>query len=192
MAPQPQRGDRRDRPGGWRTAAPCSRRRHVGRALHAIADWPHDGAIEIRADLVAELEIGRATASPGLWCRSDGRAWPWFRPGRKVEQNRAARVLRVTKGHVSGSIRMRDNPVESINGICVKQSDSCQLALNAGHTGPLLLRRLAPGVYELLDVCTQAPFATWYQRRRGQAILPRRNRSEPTRACGQAGHTGRR
>ena len=53
----------------------------------------------VRADLVAKLEIGPAPAQapPRFWCRSDGRARWWFRPGRKIEQDRTARVLRVIK-----------------------------------------------------------------------------------------------
>ena len=69
-----------------------------------------------RADLAAELEIGPAPAQapPRLWCRSDGRARWWFRPGRKIEQDRTARVLRVIKGRVSGPIRVRGNPIENV------------------------------------------------------------------------------
>jgi len=121
-----------------------------------------------RADLVAKLEIGPAPAQapPRFWCRSDGRARWWFRPGRKIEQDRTARVLRVIKGQVSGPIRVRDNPIENIGGRCAKQSNSCQVFLDAGRTGLLLFRRVAPGVYEPLDVCTQAAFADGHARRR--------------------------
>lgn len=118
-----------------------------------------------KADLVAELEIGRAPAPPWFWCRTGGRALSWFWPGRKIEQDRAARVLRVIKGHVSGPIRVRDDPVESRNGLCVKERDTCEVSLNASRTGPLLLRRVVPGVYEPMDVCTQGAFAEWYGRR---------------------------
>ena len=47
-----------------------------------------------KADLVGELEIGRApvTAPRSFWCGSDGRARLWFRPGHKIEQSRPARV----------------------------------------------------------------------------------------------------
>lgn len=118
-----------------------------------------------KADLAAELEIGRAPAPPWFWCGTDGRARLWFWPGRKIEQDRAARVLRVIKGYVSGPIRVRDGPVERHGDHCVKQSDSCQVSVNAGRTGLLLFRRVAPGVYEPMDVCTQGAFAEWYGRR---------------------------
>lgn len=128
-----------------------------------------------KADLVAELEVGRAPAPPWFWCRTSERAWPWFRPGRTVEQDRAARVLRVIKGHVSGPIRVRDDPVENHGGLCLKERDTCEVFLNAGRTGPLLLRRVAPGVYEPMDICTQGAFAIWYERHRGRAVRPRRS-----------------
>lgn len=119
------------------------------------------------ADLAAELGIRPAPkqAPPRLWCRSDGRARWWFRPRRKIEQDRAARVLRVIKGRVSGPIRVRGNPIESIGGQCAVQMSSCQISVDASRTGPLLLRQVAPGVYEPLDVCTQGAFAIWYERR---------------------------
>lgn len=127
-----------------------------------------------RADLAAELDIGPAPKQfpSRLWCRSGGRARLWFRPGRKIEQDRAARVLRVIKGRVSGPIRVRGNPIESIGGRCVVQMSSCQISVDAGRTGPLLLRQVAPGVYEPLDVCTQGAFAIWHEQR--QAAKGRR------------------
>lgn len=117
-------------------------------------------------DLVAELDIGRVPAPPWFWCGTDGRARLWFRPGRKIEQDRAVRVLRVIKGHVSGPIRVRGNPVESHGGRCATLSDTCEISLNVDRTGPLLFRRVAPGVYEPMDVCTQGAFAEWYGRHR--------------------------
>lgn len=124
-----------------------------------------------RADLAAELDIGPAPkqAPPRLWCRSDGRARWWFRPRRKIEQDRAARVLRVIKGRVSGPIRVRGNPIESIGGQCAVQMSSCQVSVKAGRTGALLFRQVAPGVYEPLDVCIQGAFAAWYERRQAAA-----------------------
>jgi hypothetical protein len=125
-----------------------------------------------RADLAAEVEIGRiaTVAPPRFWCGSDGRARPWFRPGRQIEQSRPARVVRTIKGSVSSPIRILGNPVENTGGTCGTQMNSCQVSLgpDAGRTGPLLFRRVAPGTFEPLDVCTQAAFTTWYEQRRSR------------------------
>jgi hypothetical protein len=53
--------------------------------------------------------------------------------------------------------------------------NSCQvsLGLDAGRTGPMLFRRVSPGMYDPLDVCTQADFSTWYEQRRSRAAKAR-------------------
>jgi hypothetical protein len=122
-----------------------------------------------KADIAAELVIEHAVdpALPRLWCRSDGRARWWFRPGRKIEQSRVARVVRIMKGKVSEPIRIRENPIESTDGYCGRKMSSCEvnLAREGGRTGPMLLRRVTPGMYEPLDVCTQGAFTMWLEQR---------------------------
>ena len=129
-----------------------------------------------KADLVGELEIGRApvTAPRSFWCGSDGRARPWFRPGHKIEQRRPARVISITKGRVSGPIRIRTSPVMNIGGRCGMTGNSCQVSLGRStvRTGPMLFRRVAPGTYEPLDVCTQSAFTTWLEQRQKRRALP--------------------
>ena len=124
-----------------------------------------------KADLVAELEIGRVSPQPRLYCTNDGRARLWFRPGMRIERDHPARVIRIIKGSVSGPIRLRDDPVMSINGECATVSSTCQVGIRPGRTtGPMLLRRVAPGVFRPLDICTQYTFNEWFarQRRAGQ------------------------
>ncbi|SEK02127.1 hypothetical protein SAMN05428950_11318 [Sphingomonas sp. OV641] len=127
-----------------------------------------------KADIAAELVIERAVdpALPRFWCRSDGSARWWFRPGRKIEQSRAARVLRIMKGRVSGPIRIHESPIESTGGYCGRKMNSCEinLAKKGGRTGPMLLRRVAPGMYEPLDVCTQGAFTMWLEQRQKRQI----------------------
>jgi len=129
-----------------------------------------------KADLVGELEIGRApvTAPRSFWCGSDGRARLWFRPGQKIEQSRPARVISVTKGRVSGPISIRTSPVMNIAGRCGTTGNSCQVSLgqSAVRTGPMLFRRVAPGTYEPLDVCTESAFTTWLEQRQKRRALP--------------------
>lgn len=119
-----------------------------------------------RADVAAKLEIGMApVAAPSRWwCRADGRARLWFRPGRKLEQSRPAGVVRVLKGSVPASIGIRTSPIENIGGRCGMKTDSCQASHLA--SGPILLRRIASGLYEPLDLCTQAAFTSWLEQRR--------------------------
>ena len=61
------------------------------------------------------------------------------------------------KGSVSGPIRIRENPIESAGGHCTRKMNTCEinLAREGSRTGPMLLRRVAAGMYEPLDVCTQ-------------------------------------
>jgi len=127
-----------------------------------------------KADLAADIEMERVvdTALPRLWCRSDGQAWWWFRPGRKIEQSRPARVLRIMKGSVSGPIRIRENPIESAGGYCSRKMNTCEINLSreGGRTGPMLLRRM----YEPLDVCTQGAFTMWLEQRQRSRTLKQR------------------
>lgn len=118
------------------------------------------------ADLAAELEVGRAPAPPRLYCAKDGHARPWFRPGQSINRDYPARVIRIIKGRVSGPIRLRDNPTRSANGYCSIMVNSCQVGVQPGLTGPMLLTRVAPNVFRPVSVCTQAAFADWYARRR--------------------------
>jgi len=131
-----------------------------------------------KADLVGELEIGRApvAAARSFWCGSDGRARLWFRPGQKIEQSRPARVISATKGGVSGPISIRTSPVMNIGGRCGMTGNSCQVSLGRStvRTGPMLFRRVAPGTYEPLDVCTQSAFTTWLEQRQKRRALPQR------------------
>lgn len=98
--------------------------------------------------------------------------------GRKIEQSRPARVLQTMKGHVAGPIRIRGIPWRSVGGICGTQMNSCQVSvgLDAARTGPLLFRRVAPAMFEPLDVCTKAAFTTWCDQRRNRRATPRTTR----------------
>jgi hypothetical protein len=129
-----------------------------------------------KADLVGELEIEPApvTTPRSFWCGSDGRARPWFRPGQKIEQSRPARIVRVMKGSASGPISIRTSPVMNIGGRCGMTGNSCEVSLgrSAVRTGPMLFRRVAPGTYEPLDVCTQSAFTTWFEQRQKRRELP--------------------
>lgn len=116
------------------------------------------------ADLAAVLEVDPKPALPRLWCRSDGRARPWFRPGLKVEQDRPARVVRVMKGQVPSAIRVRESPIVSAGGYCATSLSSCDVTVSAGRNGPLLFRRVAPGVFEPISGCAQSAFTLWYER----------------------------
>ena len=121
------------------------------------------------ADVVVDLIMASPTNPhpPLLRCSSNSRARPWFLTGRKIEQTRPARVVRILKGPLSQTITIRDSPIESHSGLCTQQMNSCDVTL-AGRTGPVLLRRVGSNLFEPVDVCTQGAFTSWYDQRKSQ------------------------
>jgi hypothetical protein len=113
------------------------------------------------ADLVADLDMAKPANAPPprLWCSANGRARSWFLTGRKIEQTRPARVVRILKGRLPQTIAIRDSPIESHSGLYTKQMNSCDVTL-AGRTGPVLLRRIGSNLFEPMDVCTQGAFTS--------------------------------